>query len=827
MANYFGDMYDNVLVGGPDDDVLWGGAGDDELSGGEGNDRLIGGPGADVLDGGPGIDVASYTASARGVRIDLTTGFGGDDAPVRGGDAEGDVLTSIESIWGSNVADLLIGSRAGNYLFGNRGNDRIWGGGGDDHIRGGTGDDVLGFDEDADDESSERGHDTMYGDAGFDFLGGGEGNDRLFGGMDNDTLMGGMGDDVLEGGAGADHVFGGEHGLLGDTASYTMSGEAVTLNLGVMPADATAMNPHAAGGDADGDRLMGIENLRGSMHDDMLTGDDVGAPKDAVLGDDPSTTGTVEDDFVVEEAMPASAGNRLFGNMGNDMLKGMGGEDTLHGGKGDDVLYGGNEDDLLMGELGDDKLKGQMGDDTLIGGPGADVLLGGTLTDDGKFDDTDMGTDTASYAASQAGVTVDLGDTSAQGRMGMASHGHGGHAEGDILHGIENLIGSDHTDLLVGDDMRNVLMGGMGDDWDDPATTGATMREGGLFGGDGNDLLSGGAGMDHLDGEAGLDDLWGGDGDDMLMGGPGNDAPYNVVAATGVATTLANAVAIAAYDIGEVMVVGTADADTPSDGTTDWRAGLFGGKGDDTLDGGAGNDLLMGMEGDDVLIYDDDDTNRDGGDGNDTLDASESATALTLTNGGNLGLNDAAANTDDNAANDTNLEVRGIENIIGSDAGDNLAGSNAANRLMGGKGNDTIAGGMGNDTLGGGDGRDAVTGGAGADVFVFSTETGHGQVGGTDFAEADLDAITDIASGADTVTDFSSRQGDILDLGALGLSDADLDDVLAAAVYTRNFNANPNTATATLDLRGHGGGVVIVSLADGAVASLDADDFML
>ena len=100
MANFFGDMDDNVLTGGPGDDVLSGGTGDDELSGGAGNDRLIGGPGADALDGGPGIDIASYTESRRGVRIDLARSFAnpGEGPPTRGWDADGDSLTSIETI---------------------------------------------------------------------------------------------------------------------------------------------------------------------------------------------------------------------------------------------------------------------------------------------------------------------------------------------------------------------------------------------------------------------------------------------------------------------------------------------------------------------------------------------------------------------------------------------------------------------------------------------------------------------------------------------------------------------------------------------------------
>ena len=40
----------------------------------------------------------------------------------------------------------------------------------------------------------------------------------------------------------------------------------------------------------------------------------------------------------------------------------------------------------------------------------------------------------------------------------------GGHAAGDILIGIENLIGSDHDDVLIGDAADNILIGGAGND---------------------------------------------------------------------------------------------------------------------------------------------------------------------------------------------------------------------------------------------------------------------------------------------------------------------------------------------------------------------------
>ena len=812
MANYFGDMYDNVLMGGPDNDVLWGGMGDDELSGGAGDDRLIGGPGADALDGGPGMDIASYTSSTRGVRVDLGTSFssGGDDAPVRGGDAEGDSLTSIESIWGSNFADLLLGSHAANYLFGNGGNDQIRGGSGHDLIRGGADDDVLGSAESNMTGSDEMGNDTIFGDDGIDWLSGGMGNDILYGGTGDDTLMGGSGDDVLEGGMGADALHGGA-GM--DIAAYTLSDAPVTVNLSNI--GSTTMKV-AEGGDAEGDTFAmvanpnadaggmpaawsDIEGVRGSMHDDMLIGDDVGMPHeyDSGMTDDTNTADV--DESKVQVA--AGDGNMLFGNMGDDMLKGMAGMDTLRGGKGDDVLYGGSENDTLMGDMGDDKLKGEGGNDKLTGGPGADVLLGGTLNDSDMFED--MGdSDTADYTGSDAGVRIDLSKVPRGQAAGKAgSIGEGGHAEGDVLHGIENLTGSAHADMLEGDAKRNILMGGDGDDWDDAMTT--AMVEGGLFGNAGNDVLSGGDGNDWLSGGAGHDDIWGGDGDDMLMGGADDDRPFvtidddtNTPQHTTFTTRATDAPFALDFDFTKMV-----------DGLNT-RAGLFGGKGNDTLDGGTGNDYLDGGEGDDVLIFDVADMHRDGGAGNDTLDASDNvgtggdAAAVTI----NLGSADVAI-TNNGEAEAADL-VRGIENAIGSGAGDTLTGNMGANMLSGGGGADVIVGGAGNDTIVGGKGDDAtLTGGMGADTFVFA-----------------------IGDGADTITDFSANQGDKIDLSGYGLSEDELATLIAsvnaAATDSGGTTAFTLELSATDGLNIEDGGTITVQTTD-RFAELEADDFII
>ena len=186
MAIFGGTRDDDVLRGTDSHDVLWGGRGDDVLAGLGGNDRLEGGPGADVLDGGAdeGLsyndlvserdnvwgDTVEYTSSEAGVTVNLATGT------ATGGDAEGDTLKGIESVRGSDHADLL-----------------------------------TARDDDPDTEEFPPEGSGLRGNKGDDTLHGGTGDDWLYGGRGNDTLMGGASTDFLEGGAGADVLDGG-HG---------------------------------------------------------------------------------------------------------------------------------------------------------------------------------------------------------------------------------------------------------------------------------------------------------------------------------------------------------------------------------------------------------------------------------------------------------------------------------------------------------------------------------------------------------------------------------------------------------------------------------------
>ena len=80
--------------------------------------------------------------------------------------------------------------------------------------------------------------------------------------------------------------------------------------------------------------------------------------------------------------------------------------------------------------------------------------------------------------------------------------------------------------------------------------------------------------------------------------------------------------------------------------------------------------------------------------------------------------------------------------LIGRDVQADTLNGNAGNDVLyGGSGNDTLNGGNGNDVLIGGLGNDGMTGGAGADRFMFNGL---------------------INNGADTITDFSTAQGDKL-----------------------------------------------------------------
>ncbi|MBF0214175.1 MAG: hypothetical protein HQM00_11550 [Magnetococcales bacterium] len=168
---------------------------------------------------------------------------------------------------------------------------------------------------------------------------------------------------------------------------------------------------------------------------------------------------------------------------------------------------------------------------------------------------------------------------------------------------------------------------------------------------------------------------------------------------------------------------------------------LYGGSEDDVLDGGIGADRMIGGTGNDLYIIDDmnDDISEDLNAGTDLVQSS-----ITWT----LGRNQESLN----------LIGTSSLNGTGNTLSNIIHGNMANNILRGDSGNDTLYGGSGNDTLYGGSGNDKMIGGSGNDKIIG--ESGQDRLsGGTG---VDLFKFTQRSDGNDTITDFSSTQGDKL-----------------------------------------------------------------
>ena len=257
------DSYD----GGAGDDTISGLAGNDTLLGGAGNDVLIGGAGGDTLNGGAGVDTASYAGSSSGVTVNLASG-----SP-SGGDAQGDSLSGIENLTGSDHADTLTGDSGANELSGGAGDDTLTGGAGADVLDGGAGVDTalftssssgvsvnlamgIGSGGDAD-RDRYAGIENLTGSGYRDALAGNNAANTLVGGGGSDVLEGFGGDDTLQGDAGDDKLIGGAGT---DTAVY--AGAYADYTFAPKGSGITVTDDNTSGLDEGTDTLLGIETLQ-------------------------------------------------------------------------------------------------------------------------------------------------------------------------------------------------------------------------------------------------------------------------------------------------------------------------------------------------------------------------------------------------------------------------------------------------------------------------------------------------------------------------------------------------------------------------------------
>lgn len=301
-------------------------------------------------------------------------------------------------------------------------------------------------------------------------LGGSDGDDRLRGGDGDDTIWGYDGDDRIEGGDGNDSLVGGD-------------GDDIITD------------------------LFGIDSIQGGDGHDVIN---------AGPGNGELVLGGAGNDFVVGGADPTE----IFGGHGNDFIMGTDAADILFGGEGDDWLEGGDQPDLLQGDNGEpfhispiggnDVLIGQGGNDEYDAESGDDIMVSdeGTERHEGM-----LGFDWVIYQGSPFPVDADLNQTIFQG------------PDVEDLRGrfdlVEGLSGSDHDDVLAGDDATSVELSAVDaatgynnalnspaqialiDGLQDVLGAGVTSFDAGniILGGRGSDVIEGRGGDDIIDGD--------------------------------------------------------------------------------------------------------------------------------------------------------------------------------------------------------------------------------------------------------------------------------------------------------------------------------------
>ena len=384
---YVDSVHADVLVGSAGPNSFFSGDGADLEQGLGGDDRFFAGDGDDRHEGGAGSDTIDMSMTYQAV-VSLVSGT------ARSSNTGTDTLLAIENATGSEGDDVLTGDLSANVLEGLGGQDVLRGLAGDDVLRGGDNDSVpdrvdslaggLGNDlldggrpgirddyrDEVDYTSSDvavvvdlaagtatgEGNDTLLrvedviGSAGNDVISGDDGPNELNGSVGDDLVDGRAGDDELEGSPGNDRFVGGD-GI--DEAQFNYSPVAVTVDL--------------AAGTATGqgsDTITQVENVRGTIHDDVLAGD--GGP------------------------------NQLIGGLGDDTLGGGPGDDFLRAERGDDTVNADSGNDIVWPGEGNDTVGRGDGDDLLAGSPDDDALDGGA------------GSDTVDYATASEPIEVDL-----------------------------------------------------------------------------------------------------------------------------------------------------------------------------------------------------------------------------------------------------------------------------------------------------------------------------------------------------------------------------------------------------------------------------------
>lgn len=192
---------------------------------------------------------------------------------------------------------------------------------------------------------------------------------------------------------------------------------------------------------------------------------------------------------------------------------------------------------------------------------------------------------------------------------------------------------------------------------------------------------------------------------------------------------------------------------------------VLGEDGNDTLSGGEAQDILLGGAGDDMILGKGGADNLSGEANNDTISAGY---------GEDLIFGDSGNDSLRGGADDDTLDGgTGADTLFGNAGDDSLQGGDDSDQLFGGDGRDTLGGGSGNDLLNGGDQDDLLSGSSGVDTLVggdgedriIGGSSGDRLSGGADADVFEYVTASDSSvANFDTITDFSTSGGDVIDL---------------------------------------------------------------
>lgn len=380
----------NAVFGGMGDDTIYGARLTDTVVGGAGNDLLV----VDLSTATTGVDLGAGFNAENWSGIERFAGvLTGFDDTLRGGallaDAYGGGGVDLVHLdYRSLAAPITFWSSSGfayvsfSEPIGNTLNVFLWnfeqfqisGTGQGDFLTGGSGNDLI---------SGQGGDDTLQGGGGRDTLRGGAGNDYITGNVDQGS--------VLSGGAGDDTLY---SWRLDDTVSGGAGYDVLQLELWDSPTRAVIDLVSGMPGWTGIEAVTGnLTRLDDSFRTTTLDGAIDGGQGIDRLAFDYSLSDAVSIEFLWGSLLVNRGGSfdhlgasgferfDLRGSMGNDSLTGDDRADTLRGAGGDDRLDGAGANDVLIGGAGYDTLFGGNGADTLLGGAGRDTLTGGEGND--------------------------------------------------------------------------------------------------------------------------------------------------------------------------------------------------------------------------------------------------------------------------------------------------------------------------------------------------------------------------------------------------------------------------------------------------------------